>query len=192
MSSAALRLPTYDELYDEIRALPEGMTGEILSLGELRVMSRPGAGHRLSSRRVQRALRGQDVDEGGTGWWIEVEAEIQLPDERLYVPDLAGWRADGIPTFIKDNPITTVPDWTCEILSRATQAADRVRKLPHYIAAGVGHVWVLDPAARTIEVYQAMNGRPALIAAVEGEGTVTLPPFDTPIDVGALWLERAK
>ena len=41
MSSAALRLPTFDELYDEIEALPVGMTGEILGPGELRTMSLP-------------------------------------------------------------------------------------------------------------------------------------------------------
>ena len=34
MSSAALRLPTFEELYAEIEALPEGMTGEILGPAE--------------------------------------------------------------------------------------------------------------------------------------------------------------
>lgn len=188
MSSAALRLPTFDELYEEIRALPEGMTGEIFGPGELRVMSRPAAPHRIGSRRVLRALRGLDVDEGGSGWWIEVEAEIRLPDERLYVPDLSGWRAEGIPDFIEDNPITVVPDWICEILSRDTQRGDRARKLPHYVEAGVVYVWVVDPAANTVEVYQGIGGRPTLIATAQGDDVKVLPPFELSFDVGALWL----
>lgn len=188
MSSAALRLPTFDELYAEIEALPEGLTGEIMGPGELRTMSRPGAPHRYFGKRVARSLDGADLSVGGSGWWIEVEAEIQLPSERLYVPDLAGWRASGPPDFIYDNPITVVPAWVCEILSRATQRADRVRKLPYYAAAGVEHVWIVDPVARTVEVYQTVQGHPSLIAAAADGDVATLAPFDLPIDVGALWL----
>lgn len=137
---------------------------------------------------MQRSLRGHDSQEGGHGWWFEVEAAIELPDERLYVPDLAGWRMEGIPPFLDENPITVVPDWACEILSRATQRADRVRKLPSYARAGVAHVWVVDPEACTLEVYETREGMPLLVAAVEGAATLELPPFPGPFDVGALWL----
>lgn len=188
MSSAALRLPTFEELYAEIQALPEGSTGEILGPGELRVMARPGAPHRHLGKRISRALDGVDRALGGVGWWIEIEAEILLPSDRLYVPDLCGWRVTEQPDFIYDNPISVPPDWACEILSRATQRADRVRKLPHYAAAGVGHVWIVDPEARTIEVYETVGGRPVLIATAADADTLVLPPFDLTLDVGALWL----
>lgn len=188
MSSAALRLPTFDELYEEIRRLPEGSIGEILGPGELRVMSRPGARHRFGARRVQQGLRGHDLMDGGVGWWIEAEPEILLPDGRLYVPDLCGWRCAAVPDFIEENPINVVPDWACEILSRGTQRADRVRKLPRYAEAGVGHVWVLDPEARTLEVYETREGKPLLVVAVEGEVLRALPPFPGEFDVGALWM----
>lgn len=187
MSSAALKLPDFDDLYEEILALPQGTTGEILGPGELRMMARPGGSHSFTSRRVTIALRGNDLIDGGAGWWIEVEREIRLGYDLLYVPDLAGWRVDAPPDFVDDNPITVVPDWVCEILSRTTQRADRGLKLPNYAAAGVGHVWVLDPDARSLEVYETGGGRPVLVGAVTGAGTRVLPPFSDPIDVGAFW-----
>ena len=186
MSSAALRGPTFDELYAEIEALPQGMTGEILGPGELRTMARPGGKHSFSSRRVLKALRGSDAIDGGAGWWIEVEREIRLGN-RLYVPDLAGWRLAEEPTFVDDNPITVVPDWACEILSRSTQRADRVWKLPTYAGAGVGHVWVIDPEAQTLEVYETRGGLPVLIATAAEKTIAVFPPFPEPIDLGTFW-----
>lgn len=187
MTASALRLPTFEELYAEIEALPEGMTGEILGPGDLRTMARPGGAHRLSSHRVSAALRGSNLMDGGFGWWIEVEAEIRLPGSRLYVPDLAGWRVTEEPTFVDDNPITVTPDWACEILSRGTQRGDRAFKLPNYACAGVGHVWILDPEAKTVEVYETQHGLPVLVATAAREVTVVLPPFPDPIDVGSFW-----
>ena len=192
MSSAALRLPTFDELYAEIEALPEGLTGEIMGPGELRTMSRPGGPHRYFGKRVAHSLEGADLAMGGSGWWIEPEPEIRLPDDRLYVPDLCGWRVTEEPDFVDENPITVVPDWVCEILSRSTQAADRTRKLPNYARSGVSHIWVVDPVQQTIEVYETFDGRPSLVAtamANDAPGRV-LAPFDLPIDVGALWKRR--
>lgn len=191
MSSAALYLPTFEDLYAEIEALPEGMTGEILGPGDLRTMARPGAAHRLSAHRVGSALRGSNLMDGGVGWWIEVEVEIQLPGGRLYVPDLAGWRVSEEPAFVEDNPITVVPDWACEILSRGTQRGDRAFKLPTYAAAGVGHMWILDPEAKTVEVYETRQGLPVLVATAVGPVTAMLPPFSEPMDVERFW-KRAR
>ena len=184
--SAAAQLHTFDELYAAIEALPETLTGEILGPGELRTMSRPGGRHSFSSHRLGSALRGSNLIDGGTGWWIEVERELRLLD-RLYVPDLIGWRVEEEPAFVDDNPITVTPGWVCEILSRRTQRGDRVWKLPTYAAAGVGYIWVIDPDVCTLEVYASRDALPVLVATAAGQGTVLLPPFADPIDVGSLW-----
>lgn len=190
--SAAPKLPTFDELYAEILALPQGSTGEILGPGDWRTMARPGGRHALVSRKLARSLEGCDRMFGGTGWWIEVEREIRLDPEHLFVPDLAGWRVDEPPDFVDDNPITVTPDWVCEILSRSTQRADRAVKLPVYAACGVGHVWVVDPEGRTLEVYETGGGRPIMVAALRGEASQVLPPFSELFDVGALWKPSPK
>ena len=72
------RSPTFDELYRQIEALPQGVTGEIIDPGVLRTMSRPGRAHRLAAQNCHVALSSKDQNVGGTGWWIEQEAEIRF------------------------------------------------------------------------------------------------------------------
>jgi Uma2 family endonuclease len=183
---AAPALPTFDELYATLAALPEGQHGEILGPGWIRVMSRPSGKHARSATKVARVLDAVDARQGGD-WWIDHEREIVFPGEKLYVPDLAGWRVgDGDLAFVDDNPITRIPDWACEILSRSNQKGDRVVKLPTYIAAGVGHVWVVDPEAETVEVYVPREGNALLVCAIRASERMELPPFGLPISVEEL------
>lgn len=191
MAEPARKLPTFEELYAEILALPEGVTGEILGPGWIRTMSRPGGRHSRASWRMRRGLDGSDILEGGTGWYIDVEREIAF-GERLLVPDLCGWRAEDEPEFALENPITVCPDWVCEILSRTTQRADRAIKLPIYAREGVGHAWIVDPEAQTIEVYEARGEIPALVATAMGSVKQVLPPFPDEFDVSRLWRPAKK
>jgi Uma2 family endonuclease len=186
MSSAALKLTSYADLLAELRALPQGTTGEILGEGWLRRMSRPGRKHRSVSRQLLFGLRDHGLM--GGDWVIEVEAEIDLLG-RLLVPDLVGWRLQNGDTtdFLDENPITRTPDWACEILSRSPQQGDRAIKLPLYAAAGVAHVWVIVPEAQTIEVFDNTGGKTHLAATARGEQTILLPPFAEAWDLAQLW-----
>ncbi len=187
---AAQRILTFDELYAQIAALPEGKKGEILGPGWMRVMSRPASRHLAAAKRISRWLGAAETDEGGS-WWIEIEPEVEFPSGKLYVPDLVGWRVgDGPLDFLDENPRRRVPDWTCEILSRTTQKGDRVIKLPTYAASGVAHTWVVDTEARTIEVYAAREGIASLVAAALGDEEVALPPFDLPFSPAKLLARR--
>ena len=190
MADPARRLPSFDELRREIASLPKGTTGEILGPGWLRTMSRPGSRHGRASWKLRRALDASDILDGGVGWWFEIEREIRFGD-RLLVPDLAGWRAEEEPTFTEENPIEVSPDWVCEILSRSTQRGDRAIKLPIYAAASVGHAWIVDPEARTLEVYETRQGQPVLVATAVGEVRLALPPFPHEVEVGGLWKPAA-
>ena len=188
----APKLQSFDELYAMIAALPEGQHGEILGPAWVRTMSRPGGRHSRVSKRAVRAFGAIDLDAGGD-WWIDSEREIVFDSGKLYVPDLAGWRVSEHDDlgFVDENPVTRLPDWACEILSRTTQRADRAIKLPTYAQAGVGHVWIVDLDAETIEVFAAHEGKPLLIATCRGDETVDLPPFGLPINVQALLAKRA-
>ncbi len=187
MGAAAEALPDFDALYREIIALPQGVTGEILDPGALRTMSRPGRPHRYTARRLGDALSGFDRNLGGTGWWIDVEAEVRF-GPRLLVPDLAGWRVERAPTFPDESPITLCPDWACEVLSPRTARVDRVKKLPRYIAEGVAHVWLVDPDQRFVEVFAAVDGRPVLIASADTDAKAALPPFEGEFELAPWWL----
>jgi Uma2 family endonuclease len=189
VSEPARKRPTFDELYAQIEALRTGLTGEILEPGVLRTMSRPGKSHRRTHRRIERALGAKDEAFGGTGWWIEIEAEVRLLDEYLLVPDLSGWRVERVPDLPDENPITIAPDWVCEIFSPSTARDDRRLKLPLYARAGIPHVWLVDPDQKLVEVYETRDQKPTLIASAAELEVVALPPYlDLPIELASLWL----
>jgi Uma2 family endonuclease len=187
MSSAAKRVPTFDELYRAIERLPPGTTGQILIPGVLTTMSRPGAAHEHTLGHCGRALDRFDRKFGGHGWWIRQEFEVRFPGDRLAVPDLAGWRADLHPELPDDNPLRIVPTWCAEVLSPNTASDDRTLKLPLYAATGVAHVWLIDPTLGTIEVYESTSGRPTLVATAREADVVRLPPFDTELSLATWW-----
>jgi Uma2 family endonuclease len=188
MTSAAPKVSSFEDLYAEIQALPEGVTGEILEPGVIhKTMGRPGRKHRYSAKQALRALARFDVDHGGAGWWIEVAPEVRF-GARMFDPDLAGWRVERVPAMPEDNPIDILPDWTCELLSPGTAREDRLIKLPHYALSGVPWIWLVDPVLRTIEVYETVKGRATLATTAEGTDSVALPPFDEEIAAGAWWL----
>lgn len=179
--------PSFQELYERIRALPEGITGEILEPGLLHTMSRPARLHRIAAKNSLLALSAYDVEQYGRGWWIEVEAEIRF-GARLVVPDLSGFRVNSIPALPDENPITIRPDWCCEILSSTTTREDRFVKLPLYAREGVKWVWLIDPDERTVRVFESIDGQPALAAIATELTSVKLPPFDDePFPTHRLW-----
>ena len=96
----------------------------------------------------------------------------------MLVPDLAGWRRERLP-LIPDGNIDVVLDWVCEILSPDTACKDRTRKLPLYGELGVAHAWLVDPAAKTIEVLRFADEH----ASCLGPGVTTIrcaPSRSTP------------
>jgi Uma2 family endonuclease len=188
MVMAATNIPSFDDLYRQIEALPEGITGEVLEPGVLRTMPRPGSAHRWAATWCTDSLRGSNRVLRGTGWWIEVEAEIRLLRDRLVVPDLSGWRVERVPELPRENPITVIPDWCCEVLSPSSMRADRVLKLPIYVAAGVEWVWLVDPAARMFEVFRTVDGRAVLTLSAGADDVIAPPPFQTEIALEAWWL----
>jgi Uma2 family endonuclease len=89
--------------------------------------------------------------------------------------------------------MTVAPDWLCEVLSPSTVATDRGRKLPLYHREGVGHVWLVDPLARTLEVLRREAHHWGLVATYTGDALVRAEPFDAvELGLGALWLPEAR
>jgi Uma2 family endonuclease len=185
MTEAALRKATYDD----ILALPENLVGEILA-GHLYTHPRPAPKH----ARAYSALGGNlwDPFDGGNdgpgGWWILDEPELHLGED-VIVPDLAGWRRERMPTLPETAWFELAPDWVCEILSPSTTRTDRALKMPIYAREGIPHLWLADPDARTLEVYNLQeNGHWLLLTTLKEDDAVQQPPFDAisfPLD--GLW-----
>ena len=80
------------------------------------------------------------------------------------------------------------PDWVCEVLSSSTAQIDRVDKLPIYAAHGVGHAWLVDPEAQTLEVFALHEGHWRLEGAFKAAEEVCAPPFQAiRFSLGGLW-----
>ncbi len=167
-------------LYEQLLALPEHVTGEILN-GGLHTMPRPSGRHGLAESVLNiRIGTPFGFGEGGPGGWrIIIEPEVHfIRDQEVAVPDLAGWRRERMPSVPEGHRFEIVPDWVCEILSPSTTQKDRTVKLPIYARHGVPYVWIVDPLARTLEAFELHEGRWLLIATLKDDDAVSVPPFD--------------
>ena len=95
---------------------------------------------------------------------IIVEPEIGLGDHTM-VPDLAGWKKERFPVEEDHNWISAAPDWVCEVLSPKTLRIDKVKKMPIYAHYGVGHIWLIDPTALSMDVFRLEAGGGWLLLA---------------------------
>lgn len=184
MASPAKRRATYEDLLQ----VPDHKVAEIVD-GDLQVSPRPASRHALAAAGLDRALGPpfHDGRGGPGGWWILFEPELHLGQDVL-VPDLAGWQRERMPEFPDTPAFTLAPDWVCEVVSPATERLDRARKVPIYARVGVTHCWLVNPAARTLEVYRLAEGRWLLLATYEGEQRTRIEPFDAvELDLAPLW-----
>ncbi len=174
--------------YQDLLALPEHVLGQLLG-GELHVLPRPATRHAAASSALGEELgppfkRGR----GGPGGWVILdEPELHLGEDVL-VPDLAGWRRERMPELPDVAAIDLSPDWVCEVLSPSSVATDRVIKLPIYAREQVGHVWLVDPIACTLEVFAREDGAWSLVGAWREDAKVRAVPFHAiELDLAILW-----
>ena len=176
----ALPAPNRASLYEQLCALPENLTGELID-GQLHAQPRPSGRHGLAERALNVDLGGPyDFGRNGPGgWWIIPEPEVHfVRDSEVAVPDLAGWRRERMPRVPDDQRFEVVPDWVCEILSPTSARRDRIVKLPFYARHGVAYAWLVDPEAHTLEAFALRQGHWLLIASLQDDAAVCVAPFD--------------
>lgn len=169
------------------------MVAEILD-GELYATPRPALPHARATSVMGSDLGGPfDRPPGGPGgpggWWILDEPERHLgPD--VVVPDLAAWRRERVARLPNAAFFDVAPDWACEVVSPATAGADRVRKMRIYARESVAHLWLVEPLARTLEVYRLENGRWVVAGTHGGSERVRAEPFEAvELELLRWWLE---
>jgi Uma2 family endonuclease len=175
---------------------PPGTVAQVID-GGLSLLPRPRPQHARAAGKLGAQLDApfDGPSAGGSpgGWLFLPEPELHLgsgPD--IVVPDLAGWRRERLPDdfFADDAPafVSLAPDWVCEVLSPSTERLDRGAKLRLYRRERVGHVWLVSPAARTLEVFRLSGDLFSHVDTFEGDAVVRAEPFAAaPLRLGALW-----
>jgi Uma2 family endonuclease len=180
--------------YEDLMQVPDHLVAEIID-GELVTSPRPAPPHTRAASVIGQDLAPFDRTPGSPstlgGWWILDEPELHLGDD-VVVPDLAGWRRERMPRFPETAFFTLAPDWVCEVVSPRTGRIDRTRKMDLYARVAVRHLWIVDPLARTLEVYRLGDGHWMVASTHGGSDVVHAEPFAAlPIGLARWWIESA-
>ena len=173
--------------FDDLVAVPDILVAEIVD-GELWTSPRPAPRHTAAHTAVGARIRVAfgEGPPGQGGWRIYFEPELHL-DAHVLVPDVAGWRRARLPRLPDTAYFAVAPDWVCEVVSPSTEILDRTKKLRIYAEHGVGHAWIIDPLAQTLEVLRLDAGAWTIVGSFAGRASVRAEPFEA-LDLQLAWL----
>jgi Uma2 family endonuclease len=136
--------------YQDYVLLPDdGKRYEILD-GDLYVTPSPTARHQRVSRNLFMSL-GQHVRDNGLGEVFFAPLDVILAEESIAQPDILFISNERLP-IVRDW-VHGAPDLVIEILSPGTRERDRTLKRHLYARYGVRELWLVDPEARTVELF---------------------------------------
>lgn len=172
--------------YQDYVALPDdGRRYEILD-GELFVSAAPNRTHQYVLLELAVTLHGH-VRAGSLGEVYVAPFDVILAETTIAQPDIIFVARDRMAIF-SDRGADGAPTLVIEILSPSTGHVDRGRKLELYGRYGVPYSWIVDSDLHVIDVYRLVSGTYGAAQRFEGDGRVSVPPFDElSLDLGALW-----
>ncbi len=136
--------------YEDYVLLPDdGKRYEILD-GDLYVTPSPTARHQRVSRNLFLTLA-RHVQAHELGEVLAAPLDVILADDSIAQPDILFISKERLP-IVRDW-VHGAPDLVIEILSPGTRERDRTLKRHLYARYGVRELWLVDPEARTVEVF---------------------------------------
>jgi Uma2 family endonuclease len=136
-------------------ALPDTNRYVELSEGELIMPPHPTRSHQKAVEELFVLLR-TFVQDNELGEVHVAPLPVRLWPGKIREPDVffvAREHSDRI-----SEQFLGVPDLVMEVTSSGTRRTDRVEKLVEYAQAGVQEYWIVDPEARTVEVFRLCEG----------------------------------
>jgi hypothetical protein len=112
--------------------------------------------------------------------------ELDLEDDEIVRPDLAGWRRDRVPERPRGCPLQVRPDWLCHVIARSNEyAAHRMEIVQRN---GVPFYWVVDVERGVLTSHRLVGQSYVLSIQAARWQFVRAEPFDAiEIRVGALF-----
>lgn len=135
--------------------LPEGMFAEFIG-GEIYRSPSPKDAHQRIVGNLYFALR-SFVDARGLGAVRTAPDDVHLPSGDVVQPDVL-YIAKANLGIIRDW-IRGAPDLVVEVLSPENAVRDRVVKLDLYANNGVKEYWIVDDAAKSVEIFVLSGNR---------------------------------
>ena len=172
--------------YKEYEALPaDGRRYEIHD-GELSVTPAPSPQHQRISAKLFLILH-EHAESRNLGEVLYAPIDCILAETTIVQPDLVYLDTSRL-HLVSGRGIEGAPTLVVEILSPSTTLIDRSTKHQLYHRYGIPYYWIVDPEARTIEVYSLVAGEYQLITRAFGTEAVSLPPFpDLALVPASLW-----
>ncbi len=155
--------------YEDYVKLPEGASCQLIG-GEIIMSPAPDLFHQVVSRNIFLRLNAY-VAERNLGELFYAPVDVYLSEHETYQPDIVFVAAER-KHILKANYIEGAPDLVVEILSPSTGYYDLATKKDTYEAQGVKEYWVVDPNAKTIEIFENLDGRFVSVAKQREIGSV--------------------
>jgi Uma2 family endonuclease len=150
---ASARKMTYA---DYARIPADGHRHEVIG-GEEIMTPAPDVPHQRTSRKLERLLD-EHVIARQLGEVFDAPIDVVLSPEDVVQPDIVFIAKEHSGRITQKN-IQGAPDLVIEILSPSTAAVDRGAKLALYERAEVSEYWLVDPAAKVIEIRELESPR---------------------------------
>lgn len=167
---------------DYLRLPDDGYHYQVIK-GVLLMTAAPATRHQDVVRNLLVALH-LFVKERRQGKVYNSPVDVRLSEQTVVEPDIIFIARERL-SIIKESSIEGAPDLIVEILSPSNWVVDRRDKFAVYEASGVREYWIVDPDARTVEIYSLRRGRYALLERYEPGQTVQsdrLTGFEIPVD----------
>lgn len=150
--------PTKPELkftYEDYLLLPEDKQYELID-GDLYFIPAPRPYHQIVAGQIGVALH-LFVDERGLGKVIHAPCDVYFSRYDVVQPDILFITSERL-GIIKETNIQGPPDLAIEIISPSNPRKDRELKRTLYARYGVREYWIVDPDARSMEVFTRQEG----------------------------------
>jgi Uma2 family endonuclease len=172
--------------YEEYADIPDDDARYELLTGVLYMSPPPTDSHQFANNLIQTYLT-IHVQFAGLGRVIGPPFNIILSPTDVVQPDVTVVLTEHLDR-ITQRGVVGAPDLVVEIASPSTATHDRSGKFAAYERAGVPEYWIVDPHARTVEVWVLVDARYRSRGVFEGTDlvpTTIVPSF--PVAVEALF-----
>lgn len=176
--------------YADLQRAPEDGRRYELYEGEVFVVPAPIPRHQRIVQRISDLLLDYEQQHGGRVFVSPID--IVFSEYNVLQPDVVFFERSRAPLLDLDVPIRVPPDLVVEVLSPATASTDRGKKMQMFARYGVRECWLVDPHARSIEIFALREDAYALVRkASEGDRDVAsstvLPELQFP--AGQIFLD---